>query len=136
VLPEGWTKTRDGPVSPFVFKHADGREQKDDPSKPEGIIAIASAIPDMGAISSVNLLQNEIGIDQTKALVSMLKEHPTLMSLCGNKGNETELGMSGKLKMKSPEDATMLVAEIVDNGALSSANLLGNSIPAEQAQDL
>jgi hypothetical protein len=75
----------------------------------------------MGAISSVNLLKNWIGIDQAEALVSMLQEHPTLKSLCGNKGNETELDMSGKMRFGSwtSEDAIMLVAEIVDNGALS-----------------
>jgi hypothetical protein len=43
---------------------------------------------------SVNLLQNTIGIDQ--ALASILKEHPTLKSLCGNSGEETELDMSNK----------------------------------------
>jgi hypothetical protein len=71
----------------------------------------------MRAISSVNLLKNEMGTDQAKALVSILKEHPTLKSLCGNKGDETELDMSGK--MKGAADAIMLVPEIIDNGALS-----------------
>jgi hypothetical protein len=53
VPPEGWTKTGDGIFKRIVFKHADGREQHQDPgSKPEGIIAIANAIPDMGALST------------------------------------------------------------------------------------
>jgi hypothetical protein len=62
-----------------------------------GVIALANVIPDMRAISSVNLLMNRIGVDQAKALVSILKEHPTLKSLCGNMGNETELDMSSKM---------------------------------------
>jgi hypothetical protein len=44
-----------------VYKHTDGREQEDDPSKPEGIIAIANAIPNMRALSSLNLAENAIG---------------------------------------------------------------------------
>jgi hypothetical protein len=82
-----------------------------------GPIAIANAITDSGAISSVNLLKNRIGSDQAEALVSVLNAHPTLKSLCGNMGDETELVMSGK--MDGAGDAVMLVAEIIDNGAMS-----------------
>jgi hypothetical protein len=99
-----------------------------------GIIALTNVIPGMGAISSVNLLKNHIGVDQAQALVTILKEHSTLKSLCGNNGDETELDMSGK--MNSAEGAIMLAAEIIDNGALSSANLLGNGIGIEQAKAL
>jgi hypothetical protein len=52
-------------------------------------VLIANNISDMGAISSVNLLKNGIGIAQAEDLVSILKDHPTLKSLCGNTGNET-----------------------------------------------
>jgi hypothetical protein len=99
-----------------------------------GVAALADAISGMGAISSVNLLKNTIGIDQTEAFVSMLNDHPTLKSLCGNKGNETELDMSGK--MNSPEDATMLVAEIAGNGTMTmtSLNLASNSLGIEGAK--
>jgi hypothetical protein len=48
---------------------------------------------DNGALLSVNLLKNDIGIDQAQALASILKGHPALKSLCGNKGNATELDM-------------------------------------------
>jgi hypothetical protein len=98
-------------------------------SKPEAIIAVANAISDMGAISSVNLLKNKIGSDQAEALISMLKEHPTLKSLCGNRGDETELDMSGKMgELDSAGDAVMLVAEVIDNGAMTSLNLASNSL--------
>jgi hypothetical protein len=73
--------------------------------------------PDNRAILSVNLLKNGIGVEQARALVIILKEHPTLKSLCGNSGDETELDMS--VKMRGAGDAIMLAAEIVDNGALS-----------------
>jgi hypothetical protein len=71
----------------------------------------------MRAILLVNLLKNGMGTDQAKALASVLKKHPTLKSLCGNRGDETELNMSGK--MEGAADAIMLVQEIIDNGALS-----------------
>ena len=71
----------------------------------------------MGAILSVNLLVNDIGVEQARALVIILKEHSTLKSLCGNNGDETELDMSGK--MSGAEDAIMLAAETIDNEALS-----------------
>jgi hypothetical protein len=95
-----------------------------------GIIAIADAIPDMGAILSVNLLKNDIGVEQARALVSILKEHPTLKSLCGNNGDETELDMSGKM-LEGAEDAIMLATEIVNNGALLSLNLANNGLGVE-----
>jgi hypothetical protein len=55
-----------------------------------GVIALANAIKDMGAMLSVNLLKNDIGVEQARALVIILKEHPTLKSLCGNNGGETQ----------------------------------------------
>jgi hypothetical protein len=91
-----------------------------------GPAAIADAIKDMRAILSVNLLKNDIGIDQARALVSILKEHPTLKSLCGNTGVETKLDMSSK--MRGAEDAIMLAAEIIGNGALMSLDISSNSI--------
>jgi hypothetical protein len=84
----------------------------------------------MGAISSVNLLKNGMGTDQAKALASILKEHPTLKSICGNRGDETELNMSGK--MKGAADAIMLVPEIIDKRALIKIDIRSNDIPSEQ----
>ena len=75
---------------------------------------------------SVNILKNYIGVEQANILVGILKEHPTLMSLCGNKGNETELNMSGK--MDGAEDAIMLAPEIVANGALVSLDMSSNHL--------
>jgi hypothetical protein len=74
----------------------------------------------------VNLLKNCISTDQAKGLVSMLKEHPTLKSLCGTTCNETELNMSGKLN--GAGDAIMLAAEVIDNGALTSLDISSNGI--------
>jgi Ran GTPase-activating protein (RanGAP) involved in mRNA processing and transport len=57
-----------------------------------------------------------------------------MATLCGLKGDETELNLSGK--MNGAADALVLADEIKDMGSLSSANLLGNRIGVEQAQAL
>jgi hypothetical protein len=85
----------------------------------------------MGAISSVNVLQNGIGVGQAMALASILKEHPTLKSLCGNKGNEVELDMSNK--RFGVAGAIMLAPEIIDNGALSVLSLKANRLLTAEA---
>ena len=75
---------------------------------------------------SVNILNNSIDVEQAQNLATVLKEHATLKSLCGNKGDEMELDMSSK-KMGA-DGAIMLAPEIVANGALTSLNLSGNSL--------
>jgi Ran GTPase-activating protein (RanGAP) involved in mRNA processing and transport len=91
-----------------------------------GATALADAIADMGAILSVNVLFNDISAEQAHALANVLKEHATLKSLCGNKGNETELDISGK--DIGAGGAIMLAPEIADNGAMSVLNLAENMI--------
>jgi hypothetical protein len=96
-----------------------------------GVAAIADAIPDMGAISSVNVLFNHILKEQAWALANILKEHATLKSLCGNSGNETELDMRGQRGQLGAEGAIMLAPEIIENGALMLLNLSSNNLEAE-----
>ena len=67
---------------------------------------------------SVNILNNSIGAEQAQNLVVILKQHATLKSLCGNKGDETELDMRGK--NMGADGAIMLAPEIVANGALET----------------
>jgi hypothetical protein len=75
-----------------------------------------------GSLSSVNLLSNGMGIDQAKALASILKGHPTLKSLCGHKGDETMLDMTDKCSSSTVSSvlvAIMLAPEIAGNGAMT-----------------
>ena len=76
---------------------------------------------DNGAMVSVNILYNGISTKQAQNLATVLKEHATLKSLCGNKGDESELDMSGK--NMGTDGAIMLAPEIVANGALTSLNI-------------
>ena len=74
VLPEGWTEDYDSDEDEEVYRHTDGREQKDNPGgKPEGIIAIANAIPDMGVMTSLNLASNMIGSEGAKHFAEAIK---------------------------------------------------------------
>ncbi len=85
----------------------------------DGAMVVSHYIHDNGALASVNILNNNIGAEQAQNFVAILKEHAmTLKSLCGNKGDETELDMSGK-KMGA-DGAIMLAPEIVANGALET----------------
>jgi hypothetical protein len=82
VLPEGWSKEDDG-WGNITYKHTDGREQQKDPgSKAESIIAIANAIPGMGALTSLDI-SNQVdedgygglGAEGAKYLAEALKDH-------------------------------------------------------------
>jgi Ran GTPase-activating protein (RanGAP) involved in mRNA processing and transport len=86
---------------------------------------------DNRGILSVNLLKNGIGVDHADYFVGILKDHPTLKSLCGNNSNETELDMGGK--MHGVGDAIMLIAEVVDNGALTTLILKDNKLLTPEA---
>jgi hypothetical protein len=62
VLPEGWKEEQVEAYGwGFGFTHIDGRQQRETPGTPEGIIILADAIKDMGALTSLNLASNSIG---------------------------------------------------------------------------
>merc|ERR1719160_493823 len=94
-------------------------------------VVLADELPAKGALASVNILNNNISAEQARTLVAILKEHATLKSLCGNKGDETELNMSGK--GIGTDGAIMLAPEIVANGALKTLILSNNRMATPEA---
>jgi hypothetical protein len=58
-----------------VFVHTAGEMQKDNPGKPMGLITIATAIPDMGALTSLDLTSNCISADDLGPIIALLKEN-------------------------------------------------------------
>ena len=67
VLPEGWTKKskHNHGMVPWVYEHTDGTKQENHPGKPEGVIAIADAITAMGALTLLNVSNNQLcGLDE------------------------------------------------------------------------
>ena len=72
VLPKGWTEHYNYSREE-VYRHTDGREQKNKPGKPEGIIAIANAIPDMRALTSLNLSSNNLKVEGAEIVAEAIK---------------------------------------------------------------
>jgi hypothetical protein len=134
VLPEGWAKGAEDYEGDYqyVFTHTEGTKQTLHPGKPEGILAVAGAIKDMGAISSINLLQNGIPVKQAQELVEIMQAKEKLVTLCGLSKEETELDFSGQ--DLSAGDAVLIANDISDMGAMTSLSLASNSLGVEGAK--
>ena len=87
-----------------------------------------------GALASVNLLSNQIGVEQAEALLQIKEAKPGLTTLCGLCGDETELDLS--YKGLSAGCATLLAPELNANGALVTLDISNNEIGAEGAKHL
>ncbi len=74
MLPDGWTEEEDDDWN-ITYKHTDGRKQEEHPGKPEGVIAIAAAIPAMGAMTSLDLSKNNLDAEGAKHIAEALKDH-------------------------------------------------------------
>jgi Ran GTPase-activating protein (RanGAP) involved in mRNA processing and transport len=96
-----------------------------------GPAAIADAIKDMGAISSVNLLGNFIGVEQAQELIKILHTKEKLTTLCGFIGDETELNLSKK--NLSAGCGALVANEISDMRALTKLSLAKNRLCNKEA---
>jgi hypothetical protein len=73
VPPEGWSNQySDGSGE---WSHTDGRKQRGWPagSKPQGVIALADGIKNMGAMTSLNLASNGLGAEGAKIVAEAIK---------------------------------------------------------------
>jgi Leucine-rich repeat (LRR) protein len=91
-----------------------------------GAIALADAIRDMRAISSVNLLKNNIPVEQAQELVKIMQSKEKLVTLCGLSKEETELDFSGQ--DLGAGEVVLIANDISDMRALSSLNLASNNL--------
>jgi Ran GTPase-activating protein (RanGAP) involved in mRNA processing and transport len=98
------------------------------------VIALANAIPNMGVLSSVNVLSNDIPVEQAQELVKIMRSKENLTTLCGLTGVETELDFSSQ--GLGAGDAVLIANDISDMGGLSIANVMGNKIGKEQLSKL
>jgi hypothetical protein len=134
VLPDGWALDYDEDDEEEererVYKHTDGREQNNPPegSKAEGIIAIANAIPDMGALSVLSLKSNGLlNKDSGTALADALKGNSILteLDISSNYDGHDSRSQDG------PGFAHELAVGIRDSGAMTSLNLASNKLGVE-----
>jgi hypothetical protein len=54
------------------WTHTNGSKAMADPGKPDGIIALANVIPGMGAMTSLNLASNSLGVEGAKIIAAIL----------------------------------------------------------------
>jgi Leucine-rich repeat (LRR) protein len=94
--------------------------------QPLGIITIANAIPDMGAICSINLLKNHIEVEQVQELVKIMQGKEKLVTLCGLSKEATELDFS-KQDLRAG-DAVLIANDISDMGALTTLDISENKL--------
>ena len=123
-LPEGWSAP--GGLWDRIYKHVDGREQKEDPSQPIGAIALANAIKNNGALEKLLMGNNKMASKEAgKALAEALKANLTLKELdvSGNTWEEW-----GETKGDGPGFAQELADGVKNNGAMVSVNILKNNI--------
>jgi hypothetical protein len=135
VLPEGWTITWTEDYDSDddeVYRHTDGRVQRDKPGKPEGLIAIANAIPDMGALSKLVMRQNDIhGAEAGKAFAYMLAQTTVLKELdlssqgSGYHGNDLDAAFADEFAVG-----------LVDNGGLLSLDFSANGMGASDMSSI
>ena len=96
-----------------------------------GIIALADVIPDMRAMSSVDVLGNDIKVKQAQELINILQVKEKLNTLCGFSGDETELDLSNK--GLSAGCAVLVANEVSDMGALTKLDISYNNIGQGEA---
>jgi hypothetical protein len=77
VLPEGWTEEEEDEhgyeYGVTVYTHVDGQQQKEHPGRPEGATALANAIKDLRALSSLDLTGNNIPPNVLASIIHDLK---------------------------------------------------------------
>jgi hypothetical protein len=123
---EGWI------VENNIFYGPNDEEQEDPPpgSSPAGIIVVANAIKDMGALSVLSLKMNGLGTKEAgMVLGGMLKVNSVL--------KELDLSDNRPFIGDDPVGfAQGLAAGIKDNGAMSSLNLTHNRLGAKGATNI
>jgi hypothetical protein len=113
----------------YGYKHIDGREQKEDPSEPAGIIALANVLPDMGALSVLNLADNNLG----ELVLPGGWTHDYKADYSAKEYNHTD-GRKQDLHPGKPEGIIALGAVIPGMGAMTSLNLASNKLGVEGAK--
>ena len=89
-------------------------------------VLIANDIKNHLALSSVNMLNNGIGVEQANALVDIMKSKDNLKTLCGFSGDETELDLSSK--RLTPGCAVLVANEVKNNGAVTNLDISNNRL--------
>jgi Ran GTPase-activating protein (RanGAP) involved in mRNA processing and transport len=127
---EGWSHGYHGDWSGNKFwKHTDGRRQDNKPGKPDvsGVIALADAIPTMGAMTSLNISNNNIPVENMNEIIAIVEAKPAMKVLCAVPFRDktiTELDVSGQ--RLGVEGALVIRRYLENNGALAKLTFGGD----------
>jgi hypothetical protein len=121
VLPEGWS----GPDGDGEYEDPDGEYHKQAPagSKPEGIIALANVIPDMGALTTLDISNNAIGISLPPGWTHSIGTNNGLPGFRSPEGDWQEGAPEGACTSKG---LVALAGAIRDNEALTKLIFSGD----------
>jgi hypothetical protein len=135
VLPEGWRREQIKAYGwEFGFTHVDGRQQRKKPGNPEGIIVLADAIKDMGALTKLDISENNLHAGGGKALAAGIKGNQVIteLSIAGNAlGTESEYPYNSDMS-----GVTALADAIPDMRALTKLDISSNNIGAKEGSNL
>ena len=98
-----------------------------------GATVVASLLEFSRALTSVNLLNNDLG-DGAAAVVAAAKQQGNIKTLCGIEEGQTEVNLR-RNNLKAP-DAVLLSFDLEFNRSLNSVDLRFNQIPDEGKQQL
>jgi Ran GTPase-activating protein (RanGAP) involved in mRNA processing and transport len=127
VFPEGWQRTGEK-----EWTHSDGAKVTENPGKPEGVISIANALPDMGAMTKFDISSNNLRAEGGKSLAEGLKGNQVIKEL-NFRGND--LGRNSKYDTDT--SGIIAIADVIPGmEALSVTNVMGNKIGKEQLAKL
>ena len=90
--------------------------------------ALCDAAPALGALSDVNLLGNHIGVERANKLVKLMESHRNLETLCGFRGNETELDLRGRYESLGTGCGVLVANEVRKIAGLTRLNVSAQSL--------
>ena len=127
ILPEGWTYTTDRDLTCVTNSRYDecycyAGENHDLPpagAKSSSVVALIDGLQNHKALTSVNVLNNKICVEQAHELIQILERKDRLKTLCGLKGEETELD---QLRGFYEGEVVLIANEIKTHRALTFIN--------------
>jgi Ran GTPase-activating protein (RanGAP) involved in mRNA processing and transport len=130
VPPEGWEVAGNG----FQFRQPGGDWTNNVPegAKQEGVIALADAILDMGALLHLDISENILRVEGAKLLAAALRDNQTITTLNISNNRITSDGNS----LGHTSGVTALANTIRDMGALIKLDISSSYIGAEQERGL
>jgi hypothetical protein len=135
VLAAGWRSKDNEDMAPWVGP--EGQEQREKPGKPEGIITIANAIKDNGALTKLILKDNRLATAEAgKILSDMLAANTVLKELDVSSNCWDVEFVWDQAGGNGPDFAREISKGLSDNGALIKLDISSNAIGAAQEGDL